>query len=340
MNQHPRLPAARTGRYHDATRFLVRDDFHLTLRQLPEKLLILHRSQIPLNLVRPLPFEIFDNKLLVIHLEIIPDILQCRPVILYHQIGIFAHDMHLLDFLLVELVQHPIVFLLVPQPVILQAPYLHGIVQDQETTLQLDCANLGQVQESLFHIPYLRFAKLAEKRGGIRLLHLRKEFQHRELDEVSIRCILLLVHLSIKPAYGKTRDFRPSFKTSQGRNSIHLATDFHVMERILLFPDITLDHQEVQQRPKILFGGEIQSFPQSILVQLLARDPQESLRNPAQDVAFHPDKTIKDLPRFPFRHAGIQQVGGNILGIGQYAFLPHPLHYRHDLEPAQAQHVG
>ena len=63
-------------------------------------------------------------------------ILQGGIVIPYHQVGIFAHDVNLLNLLLVEFIEHPIVFLLVAQARLLDAANRHRIVEYQKSSLR------------------------------------------------------------------------------------------------------------------------------------------------------------------------------------------------------------
>ena len=46
-------------------------------------------------------------------MEVISHKLQSGFVILYHKIGVFANDMNLLDLLLIEFIQLPIIFRLI-----------------------------------------------------------------------------------------------------------------------------------------------------------------------------------------------------------------------------------
>ena len=69
-------------------------------------------------------------------MEIVLNILQGRMVISHHQIGIFAYNMHLLDFQLVEFVEHPVVVLLISRFVVLYSLDIHGIIKYQETTFK------------------------------------------------------------------------------------------------------------------------------------------------------------------------------------------------------------
>ena len=115
-------------------------------------MLILIRSDIPLYFLYTLTFEIFQDKLLVIHLEVILHILQGYIIVAYHQIGIFAHDMHLLYLLFVELTEHTIVFLFITQSAVLDTTDVHGVIEHMETSLQFQGTNLRQVEQCFFYI--------------------------------------------------------------------------------------------------------------------------------------------------------------------------------------------
>ena len=137
MYQNPRFAASRSGCNNYAVRILVGNDFHLTPRERSEDLPVLVRSDIPLDFVSTLSLEILGDKPLIIHLEIILDILQGGRVILDHKVGIFSHYVDLLDFLPIELIQLCIVFNFVSELVVLYSSDIHSIIQDQETAFQL-----------------------------------------------------------------------------------------------------------------------------------------------------------------------------------------------------------
>ena len=74
-------------------------------------------------------FEIFLHKPFIIHLEVILHILQSCIIVTYHQIGIFTHNMHLLNFLLVKLAQHSVVILLITQFAIFDTADIHSVIK-------------------------------------------------------------------------------------------------------------------------------------------------------------------------------------------------------------------
>ena len=100
--------------------------------------MILFWCKIALNFILSLTLKIFGYELAIVHLKIILYIAQRRIIIFNHKIGILAHDMHLLDFLLVEGIEHTIVFHLVSQLGILDTTYVHGVIQYQEPSFQFE----------------------------------------------------------------------------------------------------------------------------------------------------------------------------------------------------------
>ena len=141
MHQHPCFTTAWTSCYDDAVRLLVGDNLHLCFRQQLKQLLIFLRCEIPFYFSDTLTFEILSHKVLVICLEVILHILQCRIIISHHQIGIFANDMNLLNFLLVEFVQHSVVFLLVSEFAVFYSANVHSVVEHQKSAFEFQRTN-------------------------------------------------------------------------------------------------------------------------------------------------------------------------------------------------------
>ena len=130
--------------------------------------------------------EVFRHKSLVIHLEIILHILQCCIVVANHQVGIFAYNVHLLNLLSIELIQHTIVFLLVTKTVILDATDVHGVIEYKKTSFQFQRAYLRQVEQCLFYVLQLHIPKPTEKSMFLRF-EIFKQLHHRELDTIILR---------------------------------------------------------------------------------------------------------------------------------------------------------
>ena len=72
----------------------------LRFRQFSKQLVVFFWRDIPDDLCGPLSLEVFCDEFFEIQMKIILNKLQCGVVILYHQIGVFAYDVDLLDFLL------------------------------------------------------------------------------------------------------------------------------------------------------------------------------------------------------------------------------------------------
>ena len=142
MDENSRLATSGTCCYHDTTRLLVLQDFFLAVRKFTKDLFVFRRCHISLDVFHTLPLEVFGNESLVIHQEIILHILQGFLIVLHHQVGVFAHDMNLLHFLLVKFIEHTIFFLLVPQSVVLQTLDVHGIVKHQKSAFEFQGTDL------------------------------------------------------------------------------------------------------------------------------------------------------------------------------------------------------
>ena len=100
---------------------------------------------------------------MVVHLEIILHILQGGVVIPYHQVGIFAHDVNLLNLLLVEFVEHAIILLLIAQAKFLGALNRHCIVEYQESSFQLHGSYLGEIEQGFLHVLQLQGREVGEE---------------------------------------------------------------------------------------------------------------------------------------------------------------------------------
>ncbi len=105
VNQNLGFSTAGSCGHHDIFGLGILDHLELALRKLSEKLLIFLRRDVAFHIPDPVCLEIFGDELLKIHLKVIPDKLQGRPVVPYHEIGILAYDVDLADLLLIELIQ-------------------------------------------------------------------------------------------------------------------------------------------------------------------------------------------------------------------------------------------
>ena len=100
---------------------------------------------------------------MVVHLEVILHILQGGVVIPYHQVGIFAHDVNLLNLLLVELIEHAIILLLIAQSGFLDTLNRHRIVEYQESSFQLHGSYLGEIEQGFLHVLQLQGREVGEE---------------------------------------------------------------------------------------------------------------------------------------------------------------------------------
>ena len=250
--------------------------------------------------------------------------------------------MHLLNLLLIELVQHPVILLFVARLIILYPLDVHRIVKYQETTFQLESPNLRQIQKCFFHIFQLQIFHSAKKRLRTRF-QLIQEFHHRELHGRLLRCgflTLSLLHQLIQPLHGKTTDFQPFLKPFDSGLQVCPASKLHVTCSVFLLVRIPFYGKKIQQRADVLFFRRDNSVVHRIVVQLLARNPQRLIRDMAENILFQFRKTLQQHPRLPFRVARILQIGRNILTVGQYTLLPHPLYHRHHFLLGQSQNIG
>ncbi len=122
------------------------DNLPLHFGKLPKKEAVPLGGDVPVNLLGPLPLEILFDKLFKIQLEIIPHKAQRGVVVPDHQVGVFPHNVNLLNLLAVILLQHLVVPSFVLYLVVQnQPPYLHAVIEDQKSPLQLHRVNLRQV---------------------------------------------------------------------------------------------------------------------------------------------------------------------------------------------------
>ena len=177
--QHKCLAAAGTCGHHDTLGDIVGDDFVLAVGKAVEQLMIMRRRDVARYLFGPVALEIFPHKQLVVHLEIVTHIPQGRLIVAHHQIGILSHDMHLLDFLLVELIKHAIILFLELQAPVFFPPYLHGLIEHKETTLYLERAYHREIEQCLLDIFQLQRRRIKEKRFHTHLGFFQ-QLHHRE----------------------------------------------------------------------------------------------------------------------------------------------------------------
>ena len=100
---------------------------------------------------------------MVVHLEVILHILQGGVVIPYHQVGIFAHDVNLLNLLLVEFIEHAVILLLIAEARLLDAFNCHCIVEYQESSFQLHGSYLGEIEQGFLHVFQLQGREVGEE---------------------------------------------------------------------------------------------------------------------------------------------------------------------------------
>ena len=100
---------------------------------------------------------------MVVHLEVILHILQGGIVIPYHQVGIFAHNVNLLNLLLVEFIEHAVILLLIAEAKFLGALNRHRIVEYQESSFQLHGSYLGEIEQGFLHILQLQGREVGEE---------------------------------------------------------------------------------------------------------------------------------------------------------------------------------
>ena len=180
--------------------------------------------------------------------------------------------MYLLNLLLVELVQHPVILLFVARLIILYPLDIHRIVKHQETTFQLESPNLRQIQKCFFHIFQLQIFHSTKKRLRTRF-QLIQEFHHRELHGRLFRFNLLIplsLHQLIQPLHDKTTDFQPFLKPFDSGLQVRLTSELHITCSVLLLVRIPFYGKKIQQRADVLFLRRDNSVVHRIVVQLLA----------------------------------------------------------------------
>ena len=248
------------------------------------------RSQVPFYLAKTLALEIFAYKLPVVHLEVVLHILQCRVIVANHQVGIFAHDMHLLNLLFVELVKHPVVILLVALFAVLQPFDIHSIIEHKEPAFQFQRINLLQVQQRLFYFwqPYITEST---KQRLLTALQLVQQFDDRELYGSSFAGVRL--HQAIEPLHSVTADFDTLLKSSYRGIYIVMKQDFYIVSRIFLLADIAFHGQEIQQRANVFFFRRWDAGIHGLVVQLLAGCSQDAVFHVLQYEAFEFHKPLQ-----------------------------------------------
>ena len=122
------------------------DDLGLSVREFPEQLTIFFRRDVTVNLYRPFALEIGLDELSEIHLKVVAHKAQRGLIIPYHQVGVLSHNMNLLYFLAVILIQHPVILRLITAAVVLDQPFeFHAVVEHQKAAFETQRARFGQI---------------------------------------------------------------------------------------------------------------------------------------------------------------------------------------------------
>ena len=351
MDQHTGLAATGSSRNHDAVGLLVGDDLHLSRGERPEELFVFLGRQVALDLVDALAAEVFRNEAPVVHLEVVLYELQRRVVVLDHQIGILAHDVDLLDLLLVEGVEQPVVVDLVARLVVLDPADVHRVVEDQKAPFELQRSDLREIEKCLLDLAQLQVVPPEEHRPVIGL-ELIQQLDDRELHGIVRDGMFLpggvglrertrqLGGLAVEPTDGEAADLGPFVEPGLRRLQVGLSPKLQVVVRIFLFAEVSLDRKEIEQGADIFLLRGADSLLDGILVQLLARDAEPLLRDAVEQVAFELDKAFEQLLRLAFRIPCSEQVGRQILAVGQDPLLAHAFHGGDHLALAHPQNVG
>ena len=162
----------------------------MDFRECAEQLVILLRSNIPVDFIAAVAFEVFGQEAAVIHLEIITDKLQRFIIVFDHQMRVLTDDVDLLDSLLVKCIQLSVVFPLILDMIIhLQSVELHGVVGYEKAAIQKDQKIAGSTlaQSMIQEIEAARMLSVVDagKKGKSRLERLQEELRdpsNRALD--------------------------------------------------------------------------------------------------------------------------------------------------------------
>ena len=112
------------------------------------------------------------------------------------------------------------------------------------------------------------------------------------------------------------------------------------MIRIFLLAEVSLDRKKIEQGANVLLLRGADSLLDGILVQLFAGDAEPLFRDAVEQVAFELDEAFEQLLRLAFRISRSEQVGRQILAVGQDPLLAHALHGGDHLAFAHAQNIG
>ena len=327
MDQHARLSAAGACRHHDAARLLVGDDLHLFFGQCPEDMPVLLRGDIPLYLAQAVSLEVSGYEPPVVHLEVVLHVLQGGVVVAHHQIGVFAHDMHLLYLLPVEFAEHAVVLLLVALPVVLEAADVHGIVEHQEAALEFQRPDFRQVQQCFLNVLQLHVVHAVEQCVAVGF-EVVQQLDYGEPHAVVPRAALFLRlrYEPVQPSDGEVTYLHALLEAYQCRPDIGLTGQLEVVCGILFLACIAFDGQEVEQCADVLLGRGVDTVFLRIVIQLLVGDAQPLAGYMSENVILEFRESFEQALRPIFRFAGVGQVRGDVFGVGQNTFLTHTLH--------------
>ena len=128
VHQYASFATSRTGSHHYAARVLIADNLHLLGRECSKYLFIPLGREIATYFLLSITLKILCNKIFVVHFEVVLHILQSRIIVAHHNIGKFAHYVHLLYLLLIEVVEHAVILLLIAHFIILDAGNIHSVI--------------------------------------------------------------------------------------------------------------------------------------------------------------------------------------------------------------------
>ena len=138
MHQYSRFSATRPGSNHYVLAVFIFYYFSLPRRKLVNDFMILLWSDVVVDFVFAISLEIFLQEHLVFQGKIIAHKSQRLLAIANHHVGVFANDVDLLHFHLVEIIQlFVVVDFIFYQIVLFDSVYFKSIIQDQKAVFYL-----------------------------------------------------------------------------------------------------------------------------------------------------------------------------------------------------------
>ena len=244
MNQYSRLTAAWSCCHHDIFRLFIINNLTLAIWELTKKFVVFSWSDVLVNLCTSFFLEVLINELTEVECEVVVHKTKCSIIVANHQVGIFTHYMNLAYALLVEFIQQTILFLTISCTTVGNSTYLHGVIDDDESTFNLHQFCLSEIKQCFLNVCNSRFLLIGKHcflKTGNELL------EYFDNWKVHKRHVFTWISTNIECIHNKAADVHTPFKSSLRNFMRSLQTDTHaIAETMFLFVNIAFQRKEMK----------------------------------------------------------------------------------------------